>query len=48
LRVFTLSGCDIEARYPEPLAAEEQRQRQANVSHPDDPDAGLAGLESSA
>ena len=35
---------DIEARHPEALAAEEQRQRQAHVSHPDDADAGFAGV----
>ena len=36
---------NIEARHPEALAAEQQRQRQADISHPHDPDAGLAGFD---
>jgi hypothetical protein len=41
---FHLVRRNVEAGYPEALATEEQRQRQPNVSHPDDPDAGFAGL----
>jgi hypothetical protein len=35
---------DIEAGYAEALAAEEQRQRQPHVPHPDNADRGLTGL----
>ena len=39
-----LVGGDIEAGDAETLAAEEQRQRQADIAHADDSDAGLAGF----
>ncbi len=36
---------DVEARYLEAFAAEQQRQRQSDIPHPDDSDAGFAGFD---
>ena len=40
----TLSGGNVEAGHLEALAAEQQRQRQADITHADDSDAGFAGF----
>ena len=40
-----LARLDVEARHSELLAAEEQRQGQAHISHPDDANEGLPGVD---
>ena len=39
------AGIDVESGYAKACIAEQQSQRQANVAHADNPDAGLAALD---